>query len=366
MPGLRVTIVGLGLMGGSMGMALRRAPGIARIVGVARRPETAAEAVAVGAADEATADLQEGVAGADVVVFATPVRTIPGLVSECRPALRPGTVVTDVGSTKAELCRQIPPLLPPGVEFVGGHPMAGSEQTGLTAADPYLYQNAIYVITPPDPKQQGLERVKQLAQAVGAQPIVLSPEQHDRTVAAVSHLPHLVATALVCAAAEAMKDQPELLALAAGGFRDTTRVASGDPVMWRDICLTNRGPILEMIDQFLSALQHVRTAIEAGDGRGLVFHMEQAREVRRQLPRHRKGIAGPMWELVVQLADRPGAIAEVSSCIAEKGINIKDIEILRVREGEGGTLRLGFASEQDVQRAMAQLVSRGFAARRRG
>ncbi|MFO7310607.1 MAG: prephenate dehydrogenase [Bacillota bacterium] len=361
-----MAIVGLGLMGGSLGMALCRAPGIDRVWGIARRADTVAEAVALGAVHGGTTDLREGVQGADVVVFATPVRAIPDLVAEAAPALAPGTVVTDVGSTKAELCRTVPPLLPPGVEYVGGHPMCGSERTGLEAADPYLYQNAVYIVTPLRPDQPGLSRVLAMVEAVGAQPLILDAEQHDRAVAAVSHLPHLVATALVLAVAQAAARDPHLLALAAGGFRDTTRVASGDPVMWRDICLTNRGPILEMIDLFRDALEAARRAVESGDGDALMQHMAEARAVREQLPRHRKGILSPMRELVVHLVDRPGAIHEVTGCIAAKGINIKDIEILRVREGEGGTLRLAFATDDDLEQALEELEQRGFQARRRG
>ena len=349
-----------------MGMALCRAPGIERVHGVARRADTVAEAVALGAVHAGTTDLREGVAGADVVVFATPVRSIAPLVAEAAPALAPGTVVTDVGSTKAELCRTLPPLLPEGVEYIGGHPMAGSERTGLGAADPYLYQNAIYILTPLRENQPGLDKVLALVQAVGAQPLILDPEQHDRAVAAVSHLPHMVATALVLAVGQVAAEDPRVLALAAGGFRDTTRIASGDPVMWRDICLSNRGPLLEMLDRFRAVLDAAREAVARGDEDALMDHMTEARAVREQLPARRKGILSPMSELVVQLEDRPGAIHEVTGCIAAKGINIKDIEILRVREGEGGTLRLAFANDGDLQQALEQLAQRGFVARRRG
>lgn len=353
-------------MGGSMGMALRRSAGIQRVTGIARRADTVAEAVAVGAVDGGTTDLQAGVAGADIVVFATPVRTIPALVSEAAPALGPGTLVTDVGSTKAELCRTLPPLLPAGVEYIGGHPMAGSERTGIAAADPYLYQNAIYILTPLRQDQAGLEKAHALVQAVGAHPLILDPEQHDRAVAAVSHLPHVVATALVLAVGQVTADDPRVLALAAGGFRDTTRVASGDPVMWRDICLSNREPLLEMLDRFMAVLKETRRAVAAEDGQELMDQMARARRVREQLPLRRKGILSPMSEVVVQLEDRPGAIHEVTGCLAAKGINIKDIEILRVREGEGGTLRLAFAGDDDLELALKQLAERGFVARRRG
>lgn len=366
MAGGTITIVGLGLLGGSIGFALGRAPGARRVVGVARDDDTIAKAVSLGMIDEGTTDIAAGVRDADLIVFATPVRAVPDLVRTAAAALKPGAVVTDVGSTKVELCRTIPPLLPPGVTYVGGHPMAGSEQTGLEAADPYLFENAVYVLTPTTPAPGPIHRVRTLVEALGAQPLLMDAQRHDEIVAAVSHLPHIVAAALVSAVADAAADEPRMLALAAGGFRDTTRIASGHPGMWRDICMTNRLPLLDMIGRFERALEQFRTALENDSDADLEAQLFAARAVREQLPRHRKGILGAMYELVVQLADRPGAISQVTACLAAKQINIKDIEILRVREGEGGTLRLALENEADLHLALHELNAAGFPARRRG
>lgn len=361
-----VAVVGLGLLGGSIGLALGRRPGARRVVGVARDRRTIEKALAFGAIDEGTTSLEEGVREADLVVFATPVRAVPDLVRQAAPALRPGAVVTDVGSTKLELCRTVPLLLPPGVAYVGGHPMAGSERTGIEAADPYLFENAVYVLTPTTPDPEPLRRLQAFVRALGAQPLVMDAARHDRIVAAVSHLPHIVAAALVSAVAEAAEHEPGMLALAAGGFRDTTRIASGDPAMWRDICLTNQRALLDMMEQFERALKRFRRAIAEADGEGLKARLEDARAAREQLPRHRKGILSAVYELVVQVADEPGAIHAVTGCLAAQGINIKDIEILRVREGEGGTLRLALESEADLETAIRELNAAGFPARRRG
>lgn len=361
-----ITIVGLGLLGGSIGLALGRTPGANRVVGVDRHEETIAKAVSLGIIDEGTTDVAAGVRDADLVVFATPVRVVPELVRAARGALKPGAVVTDVGSTKAELCRVIPPLLPSDVTYVGGHPMAGSEQTGLDAADPYLFENAVYILTPTTNASGPVQRVLTLVRALGAQAMVMDARRHDRIVAAVSHLPHIVAAALVNAVADAAVDEPHMLALAAGGFRDTTRVASGDPGMWRDICMTNRGPLTEMMERLERALHSFRNAIETAADADLERQLDAAKAVREQLPRHRKGILSAVWELVVQLADQPGAISQVTACLAAKQINIKDIEILRVREGEGGTLRLALESENDLKIALHELNAAGFPARRRG
>jgi len=361
-----VAVVGLGLLGGSIGLALGRAPGARRVVGVARDERVVQRALSLGMIDTGTTDLLHGVREADLVVFATPVRAVPELVEAAAPALKPGAVVTDVGSTKLDLCRTVPLLLPSGVAYVGGHPMAGSEQTGLEAADPYLFENAVYVLTPTTPDDEPLRKVRDFVESLGAQPLVMDAARHDRIVAAVSHLPHIAAAALVSAVSEAARHEPSMLALAAGGFRDTTRIALGDPAMWRDICLTNRRPLLDMIDRFEDALRRFRAAIARGDGAELEQRLAHARAAREQLPRHRKGILSAVYELVVQLADRPGAISQVTACLARQGINIIDIEILRVREGEGGTLRLALENEADLETALQELNAAGFPARRRG
>lgn len=366
MPAGNITIVGLGLMGGSIGLALGRAAGPWRVVGVAKDAATISRATSLGMIDEGTTDMAEGVKHADLVVFATPVRAIPDLVRASAASFKDGAVVTDVGSTKAELCQIVPSLLPPGVTYVGGHPMAGSEQTGLEAADPYLFENAVYVLTPTTSEDEPLCRVRTFVESLGAQPLVMDAADHDAIVAAVSHLPHIVAAALVGAVADAARDEPRMLALAAGGFRDTTRVASGDPAMWRDICLTNRAPLLDMMARFERVLQSFRTAIHEANDIQLESQLAAARAVRDEIPRHRKGILSTMYEMVVQLADRPGAINEVTACLAAKQLNIRDIEILRVREGEGGTLRLALENEADLDMALQQLNAAGFTARRRG
>lgn len=370
-----IAIVGLGLLGGSMAFALNRraalwdagdAEGVPpRITAVAREQATIDKALALGIIDEGTTDVRAGVAGADLVVFATPVGTIPHLVQQCAPSLRPGAIVTDVGSTKRYLMETIPPLLPKGVEYIGGHPMAGSEQSGLEAADPYLFENAMYVITPARHEQPGLSKVQTLVERIGAQPLIMDALRHDRIVAAISHLPHMVAAALVEAVGIVAQTDATVFALAAGGFRDTTRIAAGDPHMWRDIFLSNRTQVVDMLDRFSDVLDRLRRATDEQDEAGLVDVLQRSRSLREQLPRHRQGLLRPMFEIVVQLADKPGGISEVTGCIAAKHVNITDIEVLRAREGEAGALRLAFAQEEDVELALGALTDIGFVARRR-
>lgn len=260
----RVCIAGLGLLGGSLGMALRERRLAGRVVGVARREATVDAAMSLGAVDEATRDLRAGAAGADLLVVAVPVLATVDLIAEAAGVLAPGAIVTDVGSTKGHLERAVPPLLPPGVVFVGGHPMAGSERTGIEVARADLFEGATYVITrPPETPPEAAARVAALARDVGAVPLEMEADRHDEAVARISHLPHVAAAALATAAARG--DRKFLARLAAGGFRDTTRIAASSPEMWRDICLTNRDPLLAALADLETDLAAFRRAVEEGD-----------------------------------------------------------------------------------------------------
>ncbi len=362
----QVTIVGVGLIGGSLGLAWRGRGGVGTVVGVDVDEASLRRAREIGAVDRATTDLAEGVAGADLVVMATPVRVTLELIGRLGPLVGAGAVVTDVGSTKVEVCRLMREGLPAGVTFVGGHPMAGSEGQGIEAADPYLFQNAVYVLTPEeDADPAAVAALRRLVEAAGAQVVLMDPERHDRWVAAVSHLPQLVAVALVNAVADADREDPGLLALAAGGFRDTTRITSSPAGIWLDILATNRDRILPAVARFRAALSRLEEALAAGDLGSALAEFERARAVRRALPRRPKGLLPAYFELVVTVPDRPGVIGGLATLLGEQGINIEDIEILRLREGEGGTIRLGFATEAEGNAAFEALQEGGYKVQRR-
>lgn len=362
----KVAIVGVGLIGGSLGMAWKAAGAVAEVIGIARRPETIDEAISVGAIDRGTLDLAEGVGEADVVILAAPVLSIVPLFRALRPHVKPGTIISDVGSTKEQICRTIWLEGTGDGLFIGGHPMAGSEREGVLAADPYLFENAPYILVPPaDAPQESVDRLASLVRSSGARPLVMDAEVHDRIVAAVSHIPHLIATALVRFAAEEAETTPGVLELAAGGFRDTTRVASGPEDVWTDICMTNVSRISAGLERFEEVLRRLRETLSRQDADGLYEALAYSRRVRQKLPAKAKGILSTVHEIVVHVVDRPGAIAEVTQILAAAGINIIDIEILRVREGEGGTLRLGFERRPDMEEAVRLLQQRGYRARPR-
>jgi prephenate dehydrogenase len=259
-----VAIYGLGLMGGSLALALRGK--CRRLLGVARRIEVAGAAVDAQIVDAATSDLSEAAAEADVVVLATPVRDVIASIPVAGAAMRPGSLLMDLGSTKREVVAQMNQI-PESVRAVGGHPMCGKETGGLESADATLFQGARFVLTPAlRTTDEGLALASELVEAVGACPLVLDAERHDRAVAVVSHLPYLLAASLVHTEGAAHRHDPAVGALAASGFRDTTRLAASQIDMMLDILLTNQDAVAQALEQFeesLAAIQRLLRDPEA-------------------------------------------------------------------------------------------------------
>lgn len=362
----KVTIIGVGLIGGSMGLAMRGWSLANQVTGVDTDQANLELALELEAVHRISQNILEAVADVDLVVMATPVGLTPDLVALIAPHLQKGCIVTDVGSTKADVVTKIEQLMPPGTCFIGGHPMTGAETAGVQGADRYLFENAVYILTPSKKTDmKALTKIKSLINGLGARCIELDPQEHDIMVAAVSHLPHLVATALVNTASELDQEHHGLLMLAAGGFRDTTRIASGNPLMWKDICLTNKESILMVLDKFAATLERARALVEECDDLGLKDEFEQARELRKNIPAKIKGYLPQTFEIVVTVPDKPGIIGNLAFLLGNEGININDIEILRVREGEGGTIRLAFGSEENQARAVDTLRQNGITVKKR-
>jgi prephenate dehydrogenase len=285
----QVTIVGLGLMGGSLAAALSTAGACRRVVGVARRPSTLATAQALRFISWGTTDLAQGVAEADLVVLATPVSDILEKIGQIGPLLKPGCVLMDLGSTKGAICAAMA-ALPPHVEPVGGHPMCGKESSGLTMAEPGLYRERVFVLAPlARTSPAALSLARSLVAAVGAREVQLDPARHDRLVAIISHLPYAMAVSLVMAAeqlaaADELAGEGELAwRLAAGGFRDTSRVAAGSIPMMRDILSTNRGAIVDAVREAERQLGHFADLLEAGEDAALEKILVAARDRRMEV-----------------------------------------------------------------------------------
>jgi len=279
----RVAIVGLGLMGGSLAAALGESRACRWIEGIARRQWSIDQALRRGWIDHGTLDLRQGVSRADIVVLATPVRTIIQLIGRIGPWLRPGCLLMDLGSTKRDIVAAMEDL-PPGVEPVGGHPMCGKELSGLEAAEPGLYEGAAFVLTPLEcTSPAALELARELVRAVGAHPLILAAGRHDRLVGVVSHLPYCVAAALVQTAEEVGAEDDRLWELAASGFRDTSRLAASEVAMMRDILLTNREVVADLLRCYQGQIDRWLAALEAENELELERMMQALCSRRRSL-----------------------------------------------------------------------------------
>jgi prephenate dehydrogenase len=342
----RAALVGTGLVGGSIGLALR-ARGW-HVTGADRDPARAARALELGALDAIGED-----PAAEITFVATPVGAIAAAV---RAALGAGPGwVTDVGSVKAAVAAEVD-----DPRFVGGHPMAGSEQEGVDGADAALFEGATWVLTPTattDP--EGYARVRSVVSSMGADVVAVPPERHDALVALVSHVPHLTAATLMGLAAEGAEEHATLLRLAAGGFRDMTRIAAGHPGIWPDICTENRAAIVSVLDQLIAALSTMRATVDAADRAGLLATLEAARAARLNLPSRAAARPENLVEVRVPVPDRPGVLAEITTLAGELAVNIHDLEIAHSAEGDRGVLLLVIdAASTDLVRGA--LLARGF------
>jgi prephenate dehydrogenase len=262
----RLAVVGVGLIGGSFALALKQAGVVGEVIGIGRGRANLETARDRGIIDRFTHSLAEGVARADVVFLATPVLTLAEVAAQVLPHMKSGAVLTDGGSVKGAVIAAVEPLLPEGLHFVPGHPVAGTEKSGSSAAFASLYRHRRCILTPtPRTAAHALALVRALWRAAGSEVVVMSAERHDRILAGISHLPHMVAYALVNAVSACGDENGDILSYSAGGFRDFTRIASSDPTMWRDIALSNRAALLDMIEGFERTLAELKQDIVARD-----------------------------------------------------------------------------------------------------
>lgn len=340
-----VNVLGLGLIGGSIGVGLRERGWL--VHGEDRTPERGDDALRRGFIDAVGLN-----PNADLTVIAAPVLAVPGLVER---ALATTTgVVTDVGSVKSHIVNACA-----DPRFIGGHPMAGSELEGLDGADPNMFNGAVWVLTPSaHTSDDSFSIAAAMASELGAEVLALAADRHDQVVAVVSHVPHLTASALMGLASERSEEHAVLLRMAAGGFRDMTRIASGHPAIWLDICAENRVAITETLDGLIERLVDMRNVVNDGDRQGLLERLQQARDARANLPV--RGIhPTDLAEVRIPILDRPGAAAEIFTLAAELGVNISSFEVVHSVEGNRGITVL-LIDAAAVERYRGGLIARGF------
>lgn len=358
----RIAVIGLGLIGGSVAGAARRAWPAIEVVGVDVRPDACARALELGfvteafEAGDATARGVFAPGSVELVVLASPVAEAIAWLERLAEAGFDG-IVTDVCSTKTAIVAKAASLDAP-YAFIGGHPMAGSERSGIEAANPDLFDGAYYVLTPTeDTDSAAFRRVHEFVSGLGARPISIPADVHDEAVALISHVPHVTAAALVALVAEQPAGE-EALRLAAGGFKDMTRIAAGSPELWTGICLENAERIAEGLERLEAVIARFRGVVARRDGAQIRSLLAAAADVRRSLPAQWVPQSSALFELSIPMRDRPGVISEITTLVGRAGCNIEDIEIDHVSE-DSAILRLVLTDEGDREALLDSLRRAG-------
>jgi prephenate dehydrogenase len=353
---LNVAVLGVGLIGGSIGLAARRRAN-AKVCGYDTDEQVLVSALELGAIDTRAADVADAVKDADVVFVAAPVGALDEMVRLALDGAGPSCVVSDVGSTKRVVADA-------GVDerFIGGHPLAGAETAGVEHAREDLFEGAVWYLTPARDSTAGVlyERLHRLLTSIGAQPTAIDADTHDRLLAAVSQLPHVLANLLAAQATEALSGKSDRRLPAVGpSFRDATRVAGANSAIWTDIYMSNRDALIESIDDFAGRLAAVRATLAAGDAGGVTAWNERARSDREELLG--AGVTGgPVHELRASVPNRPGVIAEIALALGRAGVNILDMALSPSEDNRQGVVALWIGGEQLSERAQELIADLGF------
>ena len=347
--------IGLGLIGGSIARGIKRACPTARIMAYMRTRAKLEQAKEDGIVDVILDGIGEPLLECDIIFLCTPVEYNAQYLTQIRPFLKPGALITDVGSTKEDIHRVVTTLHMEEF-FVGGHPMAGSEKTGYENSTDHLLENAYYIVTPTaKTKQEDADRLVEIARSIGSIPIVLDYHEHDRIVAAISHLPHLIASSLVNLVKDSDNQSELMKRLAAGGFKDITRIASSSPEMWEQICMTNTGNIIDMMEHYIASLTQILDSLKQHRGDDIYELFDTSRIYRNSISESRKGSVTPEYSFTVDIVDEPGAISPQSCLLSARGISSGNIGINHNREQGEGALKIVFYNKESMEQAWAQL-----------
>lgn len=346
-----VFVIGLGLIGGSVALALQKAPHT-KVFGYDAHAQTRQLATELKVVHEVVEDPAQFAEQADVIIFGTPVNITLEFMEQLKSwNLKRTVIITDTGSTKARIMEKALELRELGITFIGGHPMAGSHKSGITAAKPYLLENAYYMLTPNEGEEiEKIASLDDLLKFTLGKLVVVDAKAHDHMTAVVSHFPHIVAASLVHQLNGEKKAFPMTSSLAAGGFRDITRIASSNPQLWRDITLRNQKELVGQLDTWLAEMGRVRELLHQGDAEAIEGYFADARDVRDKLPVANGALYMP-YDLYVDIPDYPGVISEVTGYLAEEQISITNIRIVETRVDVFGILVISFQTNEDRERA---------------
>lgn len=355
-----IGFIGLGLIGGSIAKTIRRTHPDYHILAYARHKETLAAALQSNVIDGVLEKEDDRYRSCDYIFLCAPVEYNIEYLKYLKDVISENTIITDAGSVKAPIHQAVEEL-GMGHCFIGGHPMAGSERSGFAYSSDHLLENAYYILTPGD--NVSLEKITEFSELItslGALPLVLSPDEHDFSTAGVSHLPHIIASALVNLVNALDNDAESMKTIAAGGFRDITRIASSSPVMWEQICLENHKNISAVLDEYIRMLIQIRCSIDNQEAQNLYDMFASSRDYRDSIDNISKGAFGRTYGLYLDLVDEAGGIATISTILAMDGISIKNIGIIHNREFEQGVLKIEFYEEDALRKAIALLKKRNY------
>lgn len=361
----KIGFIGLGLIGGSIAKKIKLNHPNCEIIALAHRIETILEAHSMGLISNMEMPLLRDFSDCDIIFLCAPVEKNLDYLRELKNIVSSHTLLTDVGSTKTQIHKVVIEL---GLEkqFIGGHPMTGSEKTGISNANEYLLENAYYIITPT--RETSAEQVDEfytLVKELGSIPMVLDYEAHDYATASISHLPHMIAYTLVNLVKDIDDENETMKTIAAGGFKDITRIASSSPVMWESICMTNQEQLIKLMDKYISSLSELREDIKASSSQILLNKFQSAKDYRDSITVRGVKSNTRVHELFLDLADEAGGIAIIASLLAFKGISIKNIGIVHNREFEEGVLHIEFYDEASVDFSEELLKDKNYVVHRR-
>lgn len=352
----KIAIFGVGLIGGSLALCFKGKPGL-HVIGYSNNPNSIPKYLKYGVVDEATTSIEEAAIDADFIFLCVPVGMLEFYLERLHELkLKAGCIITDVGSTKNSIVQFSETLQRSDVYFIGGHPMAGKEKSGVDAATLHLFENAFYVLTPAKHVPDDVyEKLVQLLNMTKAQIVRIDPHLHDEIVGAISHLPHIIAVALVNQISRYNNSNDLYQLLAAGGFRDITRIASSEPVIWRDILLHNKTIILELLKDWNSEVSTFIQLLEDDNGDGIEQEFLRAGSFRSMLPERKKGIIESQYEIYVDVPDEPGIIGRITTKLGDHKVNLSNIQVIENRMDDPGVLRLSFREVVDMEKAVELL-----------
>lgn len=361
----KVGFIGLGLIGGSIARKMKEKNPKVSIIATAGHQQTIEDAFGLGLIDNNELLELNSFKDCDVIFLCAPVNKNIEYLTQLKDIIKDDCIITDVGSTKTQIHEKVIEL---GLErnFIGGHPMTGSEKTGILNSDKQLLENAYYIITPTAATtEENQNDFKQFVLSLGSIALILDYREHDHATAAISHLPHMIAYSLVNLIEHIDSEKETMKTIAAGGFRDVTRIAASSPVMWENICESNKNQLLSLMDQYEANFHKLREIIAEGSSQKMIDYFQDSKNYRDSLTLPGAKIRKDFHEIFVDIADEAGGIAMLASLLAFNGISIKNIGIINNREFEEGVLRIEFYDEDALESAISVLKERNYTIHRR-